>query len=250
MEAIKPAVRLSLWKRVKTTPAFQQTKLFAKRLARRELWLRPEVQYPQRRYGEWAICPELLEQHVVVYSMGVGDSINFELALIEDWGAEVHAFDPTPPAAWLSDLNLPDGFHFHRWAAAAHDGGLMLYPRVKRDGRTSANMYTLVAEESARQDSIEVPARSISSMMATLGHGSVDIIKLDIEGAEYEVLEDLLSDKIGPRHLLVEFHHRFPGIRKSKTTAIVRQLQLNGYRILFVSAPAGQCRSSEPDRFD
>lgn len=236
MEAIKPAARLSPWKRVKQTPAFQRGKLLVKRLTGRELWLRPEVQYPQRRYGEWTICPELLEQRVVVYSMGIGDNIDFELAVMDEWGAEVHAFDPTPPAAWVKNLGLPDRFHFHAWAAAAEDGELMLYPRIKRDGSTSDDMYTLVAGESGRHDGIKVPAKSISSIMATLGHDSVDIIKLDIEGAEYEVLEDLLSEKIRPRHLLVEFHHRFPGIGKSKTTAIVRQLQLNGYRILFVSA--------------
>ncbi|MCZ6517519.1 MAG: FkbM family methyltransferase [Gammaproteobacteria bacterium] len=236
MEAIKPAARLSPWKRVKQTPAFQRGKLLVKRLTGRELWLRPEVQYPQRRYGEWTICPELLEQRVVVYSMGIGDNIDFELAVMDEWGAEVHAFDPTPPAAWVKNLGLPDRFHFHAWAAAAEDGELMLYPRIKRDGSTSDDMYTLVAGESGRHDGIKVPAKSISSIMATLGHDSVDIIKLDIEGAEYEVLEDLLSEKIRPRHLLVEFHHRFPGIGKSMTTAIVRQLRLNGYRILFVSA--------------
>ncbi len=236
MEAIKPAARLSPWKRVKQTPAFQRGKLLVKRLTGRELWLRPEVRYPQRRYGEWTICPELLEQRVVVYSMGIGDNIDFELAVMDEWGAEVHAFDPTPPAAWVKNLGLPDRFHFHAWAAAAQDGELMLYPRIKRDGSTSDDMYTLVAGESGRHDGIKVPAKSISSIMATLGHDSVDIIKLDIEGAEYEVLEDLLSEKIRPRHLLVEFHHRFPGIGKSMTTDIVRQLQLNGYRILFVSA--------------
>ena len=236
MEAIKPAARLSPWKRVKQTPAFQRGKLLVKRLTGRELWLRPEVHYPQRRYGKWTICPELLEQRVVVYSMGIGDNIDFELAVMDEWGAEVHAFDPTPPAAWVKNLALPDRFHVHAWAAAAQDGELVLYPRIKRDGSTSDDMYTLVAGESGRHDGIKVPAKSISSIMATLGHDSVDIIKLDIEGAEYEVLEDLLSEKIRPRHLLVEFHHRFPGIGKSMTTDIVRQLQLNGYRILFVSA--------------
>ena len=235
MAAIKPAGRLSFWKQAKTTPAFQKTKLFAKRLTRRELWLRPEVQHPLRRYGEWAICPELLEQRVIVYSMGVGDNIDFELALIEDWNAEVYAFDPTPPAAWANDLDLSNGFHFYRWAAAAHDGELILYPRVKRDGSTSNNMYTLVAEESASQDGIHVPARSIRSIMGTLGHTSIDIIKMDIEGAEYAVLENLLSEKIKPGHLLVEFHHRFPGIGKSMTSDIVKRMRLAGYRILYVS---------------
>ena len=112
----------------------------------------------------------------------------------------------------------------------------MLYPRIKRDGTISDDMYTLVAGESGRDDGIKVPARSIPSIMATLGHDSVDVIKLDIEGAEYEVLDGLLSENIRPRHLLVEFNHRFPGFGKGMTADIVRRLQLNGYRILFVSA--------------
>jgi hypothetical protein len=51
----------------------------------------------------------------------------------------------------------------------------MLYPRIKRDGSTSDDMYTLVTGEPGRDDGIKVPARSISSIMATLGHrpGSV-----------------------------------------------------------------------------
>jgi len=32
----------------------------------------------------------------VVYSLGIGEDISFDLALIEKYGARVHAFDPTP----------------------------------------------------------------------------------------------------------------------------------------------------------
>jgi hypothetical protein len=42
-------------------------------------------------------------------------------------------------------------------------------------------------------------------------------MKMDIEGAEYEVLDGLLSSPIKPTQLLVEFHHRFPGIGLEKT---------------------------------
>ena len=72
--------------------------------------------------------------------------------------------------------------------------------------------------------------------MGTLGHTSIDIIKMDIEGAEYAVLENLLSEKIKPGHLLVEFHHRFPGIGKNMTSDIIQRMRLAGYRILYVSA--------------
>ena len=41
-------------------------------------------------------------------------------------------------------------------------------------------------------------------------------MKMDIDGAWYEVLDDLPASPIKPTQLLVEFHHRFPGIASKK----------------------------------
>ena len=58
---------------------------------------------------------------------------------------------------------------------------------------------------------------------------------MDIEGAEYEVLEGLLASPIKPAQLLVEFHHRFPAIGLEKTANMIRLLQNTGYKIFAVS---------------
>jgi hypothetical protein len=42
--------------------------------------------------------------------------------------------------------------------------------------------------------------------MDELGHRHLDLLKLDIEGAEYEVLESLEAEGIVSRILCVEFH--------------------------------------------
>ena len=44
-------------------------------------------------------------------------------------------------------------------------------------------------------------------MMRDLGHDHLDVLKMDIEGAEYAVLDDMLQSDILPDQLLVEFHH-------------------------------------------
>ena len=59
---------------------------------------------------------------------------------------------------------------------------------------------------------------------------------MDIEGAEYEVLDSLIASDIRPTQLLVEFHHRFPSIGKEKTAGVIRRLRDIGYRIYAVSA--------------
>jgi len=39
---------------------------------------------------------------------------------------------------------------------------------------------------------------------------------MDIEGAEYEVIDDLIASGIRPKQILVEFHHRFKNVGVKK----------------------------------
>ena len=89
---------------MKQQPWFWPTKLFLKRISGKELWLKREVQIPGvRESDDWSYVPELLSKESIVYSMGVGDVINFDLDLIRDHGVTVHAFDPTPFAEeWMT----------------------------------------------------------------------------------------------------------------------------------------------------
>jgi hypothetical protein len=58
---------------------------------------------------------------------------------------------------------------------------------------------------------------------------------MDIEGAEYEVLDGLLASPIKPTQLLVEFHHRFAGIGLDKTADVIKRLRDDGYKIFAIS---------------
>src|SRR5690606_32498392 len=103
----------------------------------------------------------------VVYSLGVGKDVEFDCALMRRFGLEVQAFDPTPSTVeWLQAQDMPPGFHFHPWAVTAADGVLDLYPRIRKDGNASTVMYTLVADDASRHDAIQVPAFSVSSILA------------------------------------------------------------------------------------
>jgi FkbM family methyltransferase len=224
----------STWKRFEKSRPYKLAKLFFKRLAGKELWLRREVDVETVPQGDWRVCPEGLGASSVVYSLGVGDNIDFDLGLIAQWGCEVHAFDPTPfAAAWLAKKSVPSSFRFHPWAIAGSDGVLPLYPRLKKDGTFSDVMFTQVPEGAARDHRIDVPALTIDTAMRRLGHDRIDLLKVDIEGAEYEVLEALPT--AAPAQLLVEFHHRFPGIGVAKTSQIIERLRSRGYRIMAVS---------------
>jgi hypothetical protein len=54
-------------------------------------------------YGGWTICLDGISESSIVYSFGVGEDASFDLAVIERYGAEVHAFDPTPSSIdWVN----------------------------------------------------------------------------------------------------------------------------------------------------
>ena len=71
--------------------------------------------------------------------------------------------------------------------------------------------------------------------MESLSHNHIDILKMDIEGAEYDVIDDILSSNIAIKQILVEFHHRFPNVGLKKTKETIKKLNNFGYRIFHIS---------------
>ena len=67
--------------------------------------------------------------------------------------------------------------------------------------------------------------------MKDLGHTSLDVIKMDIEGAEYEVLDTIIEDKIDIGVLCVEFHHSRPFM---KIIQSIRNLMASGYSLVSI----------------
>ncbi len=227
---------IAAWKHIEKSLGYQRMKASLRRLIGTELRLQIEITVKTIKLGGWWFTNQNLNQDSIVYSLGVGEDIAFDLSIIECFGARVYAFDPTPSSIeMLSSKDLPNQFHFYPWAITAEDGALNFYPRVRKDGSKSTVMFTMIAEDNNVEDAIEVPAFCLSSVAEMLGHTQIDLLKIDIEGAEYEVLEGLLESPIKPGQLLVEFHHRFPGIGVERTAGIIGKLQKAGYKIFAIS---------------
>ena len=148
----------------------------------------------------------------------------------------MHAFDPTPFAEeWVQEQTLPEKFVFHPWAAAGEDGSLRLYRRVNTRGKASKVMWTAGSAAGDSDDFIDAPAYTIRTMMEKLGHRQVDLMKIDVEGAEYLILDGLREGDSLPKQLLVEYHHRFPGVGKHRTANSISKLRQLGYKIFAIS---------------
>ena len=184
-------------------------------------------------YGGWTIATGTLNADSIVYSVGVGEDISFDLGLINAYRLTVHAFDPTPRSIkWLGKQRLPEQFVFHPIGIAGFDGMAAFHP-PKDPSHVS---YSLV--QHAQQDDPEVvesPVRRLGSVMKELGHTHLDLLKIDIEGAEYDVIQDLIGQSLPIRQILAEFHHRLPSVGIQRTREAIGLLNDAGYRIFFVS---------------
>ncbi|MBT8086481.1 MAG: hypothetical protein KJO46_00535, partial [Gammaproteobacteria bacterium] len=86
------------WKRFEKSEFVQRNKARLRQLIGKELRLKASIQIDAVSDGGWCYDVSQLDSESVVYSLGVGDNIDFDLALISRCGASVHAFDPTPDA--------------------------------------------------------------------------------------------------------------------------------------------------------
>ena len=220
---------------------FRRLKLAAKRLLKREPRLRADIRLRLERLDDWWVCLDLLAERRVVYSFGVGEDIGFELEVIRCKQVEVFAFDPTPnTVAWMGRQQFPDTIqnhlHFHPWGVSDRDGTCLMYPRIRKDGAESSVMFTMVPDQAPGAAGVEVPVKTLGSIMRELGHAHIDILKLDIEGAEYAVLESVLASSIRPTQILLEFHHRFPHIGSQRTLETVAALRNAGYGLARISS--------------
>lgn len=187
-------------------------------------------------YGGWWICPTGLGPSAVVYSVGIGTDITFDLSLMAAHRLTIHAFDPTPGSiAYLASVQPPEALVVHQVGLAAKDGTAAFLPPANPDHIS----HTLLPAGQTDPRAITVDVRRLSTIMRDLGHTSIDVLKMDIEGAEYEVLDDLLDERLPVRQILVEFHHRFPGVGVERTKRAVANLNAAGYRI-FAASESGE----------
>jgi FkbM family methyltransferase len=207
----------------------------------RDLYYKPETKEKVKWFGDkyagFYVAPRLLEgRRGIIYSFGVGTNISFDLELIDGFDCDVFAFDPTPKSIeWIKNQKLPANFNFYEFGIDKKDGMVEFYLPDNPD-HVSATVFSESPVKKTKV--VTVPMKSFGSIINELGHTQIDVLKLDIEGSEYDVLNFVLESGVAIRQILIEFHHRMPYIKDglNKTKNSVELLRNNGYVISRVSA--------------
>jgi FkbM family methyltransferase len=155
-------------------------------------------------YGGWMIPAGLIEPGWTCYLVGAGGDVSFDLELIRNYGATVRSVDAVADYVQRAREEAGDqpGFTAVHAAVALQDGPIRM--QVTHDpGSQSVSAAQLYDSE----DFIELPGRTLPSLMAELGDQQIDLFKLDIEGSEYQVLPTLDLNALGVKVFATQLHH-------------------------------------------
>ncbi len=199
-------------------------------------YIKKDITLPTNTFGNngasWTLITDHLNESSVIYSFGVGNDISFDLGLINHIDAQIYAFDPTPKSIdWVATQNLPKQFILNPVGLANFNGKAKFHP-PKNPNHISA---TILDREDTKDEAYKVEVRTLKSIMLELGHNHIDLLKMDIEGAEYEVIDNIIKEGIMPSQILIEFHHRFKNVGPKKTVEAVKALRKVGYKVYHIS---------------
>eukprot|EP00002_Diphylleia_rotans_P028526 TRINITY_DN5764_c0_g1_i1.p1 TRINITY_DN5764_c0_g1~~TRINITY_DN5764_c0_g1_i1.p1 ORF type:complete len:235 (+),score=42.02 TRINITY_DN5764_c0_g1_i1:310-1014(+) len=195
----------------------------------------PDMQRIGDSEGGWMTCiMPYINKDSVVYSFGLGNDPAFDLTFIRRYGAVVHAFDPTPTGENLYNEwdNKPKEWIFHDWGLYKADENMtFLAPR-------GHDQYSIKNWDGKYNDGVKVERQGyrLSTIMKLLGHRHIDVCKIDIEGSEWGIIDDLLENKPDIDQIFLEFH--FFDLDETdyfsvQVTEYIKKLNSLGYKWFF-----------------
>lgn len=182
-----------------------------------------------------------LDQDSVVLDLG-GWRGNFAANINARYGCVVHVFEPNQKQIAILEERFADNpkVFVHPYAVGGIDESVSFYPspddypgQEKGSSLLSASPYV---DDGFTYD---VTKLSLASAAKKMGIDSFDLIKMDIEGGEFELFEDPQSVAVlkAAKMLSIEFHYKMPVndqvlISEQDIGRMINELRQGGFEYL------------------
>jgi FkbM family methyltransferase len=176
-------------------------------------------------YGGYRVPVGLLDADSVVYSIGVGEDIRFDLELIARLGCTIDSMDPVARSAEYARgaAAHEPRFRFHQLAVWSRDE-MLTFHAPRAEGNVSHSATNLFGTEEAFQ----AEGRALRSLMREWGHDHIDLLKVSAEGSEFEILDTLLRE--GPVVPILCAEFSLPPLDRAR--ALLSRLAGAGYELV------------------
>lgn len=220
------------------------------------------IEFMGSSYGGWYLKNDKKLYNSTIISAGLGEDASFDVEFLNKYNAKVLLVDPTPKAI----------IHFKSILSSKGKGRIKRYK--KNSGKQDPSSYNLkkisknnfilikkalfnsnnklvkfypphdpnhvscsLKNNNNLKNTILVKTITVKNIMQSYNIKKISLIKLDIEGAEIEVIKNFISDKIFPTQILVEFDELRNLSKKSieQFLKIHRLLIKNSYRSIKIN---------------
>jgi FkbM family methyltransferase len=132
-------------------------------------------------------------------------------------------FDPSPTGINTAARTEKPNVHFFPIGLAANAGILQFSVPVDPD----EGSYSMIQGD---LEVVSFECQDLATIMSRNGDSHIDLLKMDIEGFEFDIVNQFLDQNIPVRQLCVEFHRWF---RPGETLRTIARLYRHGYRIIY-----------------
>lgn len=179
----------------------------------------------ERLGSEWGgfwVNTDLIPHGSAAICAGIGNDITFDVELICRFGCKIVGLDPTQRAI--------EHIHRNRMSGTISAENYTFLPRALF-GKTGEVLYCHSFRSVWRQGGDESLSISLGDLLAK--YPDVSIVKMDVEGSEFPVIQSLASIPDSVRQIAVEFHHRLPEVPYELADAedAVRALDCMGFTL-------------------
>lgn len=213
------------------------------------------------QYGGWSLVDTDKLKNSVILSCGLGEDGSFDIEFAAKYNAKVIIVDPTPRAIkhfagirsriglkreteYLDSGSQPVNAYD---LSNVSDAQLLLCEKALWDTEKTLRFYTppdpthvshsivnFQNDYSSNTPYIDVESVTIDGLLREYGIEKLELIKLDIEGAEVEVLLDMIKKEIYPHQVLVEYDELTKPSKKARARieSVHAALTHAGYKLI------------------
>jgi FkbM family methyltransferase len=156
------------------------------------------------RYFNYYLNTKKIPKKPITYGFGIGGQIKFEEIISDKFDSNVYCYDPTPAAKdFIINYKGSKKIKLFPYGIWSKDQKIKFY---FFDGQSNKGASITNYFETNKNDySEKLQCYTLKTLMNKNNHKFIDILKLDIEGAAFDVLENILQDKIYPTQIVTEF---------------------------------------------